>query len=81
MTRELAQEFEWHARDVGIAEEDVKIHWVLELNQDTLSCLDAYVTMCGGDKMAAHLETIHDRLCKCSIYLICLDAGKLEVGS
>ena len=32
------------------------------LNQDTLSFLDAYITMWGGDEMA-QLETIQDRLC------------------
>ena len=61
VAREFAQEFEWHARDVGMAEEDAKVHLVLALNQDTLAHLDAYVTMHGGDKMA-HLETIQDRL-------------------
>ena len=60
-TREFAQEFEWHAQDVGMAEEDSKVHLVLALNQDTLSHLDAYVTMRGSDGMA-HLETIQDRL-------------------
>ena len=42
-------------------EEDAKVHLVLMLNQDTLTCLDAYITMCGSDEMA-HLETIQDRL-------------------
>ena len=59
--REFAREFERHARDAGMAEEDAKVHLVL-LNQDTLACLDANITMRGGDKMA-HLETIQDRLC------------------
>ena len=45
-----------------MAEEDAKVHLVLALNQDTLACLDTYVTMHGGDKMA-RLETIQDRLC------------------
>ena len=45
-----------------MAEEDAKVHLVSALNQDTLARLDAYVTMCGGDKMA-HLETIQDQLC------------------
>ena len=40
-----------------MGEEDTKVHLVLVLNQDTLTCLDAYITMRGGDKMA-HLETI-----------------------
>ena len=61
-TREFAREFEQHARDVGIAKEDAKVHLVLALNQDTLTHLDAYVTMHGGDEMA-HLETIQDQLC------------------
>ena len=61
-TRGFDWEFEWHTQDVGIAEEDAKVHLVLALNQDTLICLDAYVTMCGGDKMA-RLETIQHRLC------------------
>ena len=59
--REFAQEFERHARDVGMAEEDAKVHLVSVLNQDTLARLDAYITMRGGDEMA-HLETIQDRL-------------------
>ena len=44
-----------------MAEEDAKVHLVSALNQDTFAHLDAYVTMCGGDKMA-HLETVQDRL-------------------
>ena len=44
-----------------MAEEDTKAHLVLALTQDTLTHLDAYVTMHGGDKMA-HLETIQDQL-------------------
>ena len=52
MTREFAQEFERHAQDVGMAKEDAKVHLVLALNQDTLTHLDAYITMRGGDKMA-----------------------------
>ena len=32
-------------RDAGMAEEDAKVHLVSALNQDTLACLDAYVTM------------------------------------
>ena len=59
--REFAREFEQRARDVGMAEEDAKVHLVLALNQDTLTHLDAYVTMRGGDEMA-RLETIQDRL-------------------
>ena len=59
--REFAREFERHAWDAGIAEQDAKVHLVSALNQDTLARLDAYVTMRGGDKMA-HLETIQDRL-------------------
>ena len=60
-TREFAQEFEQHTQDVGIAQEDAKVHLVSVLNQDTLTCLDAYVTMLGGDEIA-HLETIQDQL-------------------
>ena len=60
-TREFAWEFEQRARDVGMAEEDAKFHLVLALNQDSLACLDAYVTMHGGDKMA-RLETVQDWL-------------------
>ena len=44
-----------------MAEGDAKVHLVSVLNQHTLSCLDAYITMHGGDKMA-HLETVQDRL-------------------
>ena len=50
-----------------MAEEDTKVHLVLALNQDTLTRLDAYVTMHGGDKMA-HLETVQDRL-RCVPYV------------
>ena len=45
-----------------MAKENAKVHLVLALNQDTLTCLDTYITMHGGDKMA-HLETIQDWLC------------------
>ena len=31
-TREFTQEFEWHAQDVGMAEEDTKVHLVSALN-------------------------------------------------
>ena len=41
----------------------MKVHLVPELNQDTLSHLEAYITMWGGDEMAC-LETIQDRLCR-----------------
>ena len=61
MTKEFAHKFEWCTRDVGITEEEAKVHLVLALNQDTLTRLDAYVTMCGGDKMA-RLETVQNRL-------------------
>ena len=44
-----------------MAEEDAKVHLVSVLNQDTLTCLDAYVTMCGSDKMVC-LEIVQDRL-------------------
>ena len=60
--REFTQEFKRCTRDVGMAEEDTKIIFVLVLNQDTLSRLDAYIAMRGGDDRA-HLETIQDRLC------------------
>ena len=59
--REFAREFEWHARDTGMAKEDAKVHLVSALNQDTLARLDTYVTMRGGDEMA-RLETVQDRL-------------------
>ena len=58
---QFAWEFEQHAQDVGMAKEDAKVHLVLALNQDTLTCLDAYVTMHGGDEMA-RLETVQDWL-------------------
>ena len=57
VAREFTREFERHARDPGMAEEDAKVHLVSELNQDTLAHLDAYITMRRGDEMA-HLETI-----------------------
>ena len=60
-TREFTQEFEWHAHDAGMAEENAKVYLVLALNQHTLAHLDAYITMHGGNKMA-RLETIQDRL-------------------
>ena len=44
-----------------MAEENAKFHLVLALNQDTLTYLDTYVTMHGGDKMA-RLETVQDWL-------------------
>ena len=59
--REFAQEFEWCARDAGMAKENAKVYLVSALNQDTLVRLDAYVTMHGGNEMAC-LETIQDRL-------------------
>ena len=59
--REFAQEFEQYAQDAGMAKEDAKVHLVLVLNQDTLTHLDTYITMHGGDKMA-HLETVQDQL-------------------
>ena len=65
--REFVREFERHARDMGMAEEDAKVHLVSALNQDTLARLDAYVTMCGGDEMA-RLETVQDRL-RCIPYV------------
>ena len=65
--REFTWEFERCARDMGIAEEDAKVHLVSVLNQDTLAHLDAYVTMHGGDEMA-HLETVQDRL-SCVSYI------------
>ena len=49
VAREFSRKFERCAPDVGMAEEDAKVHLVLVLNQDTLAHLDAYVTMCGGD--------------------------------
>ena len=47
---------------MGIAKENAKVDLVSALNQDTLTHLDAYIAMHGGDKMA-HLETIQDQLC------------------
>ena len=38
----LHQGVELQARDMGMAEEDAKVHLVLLVNQDILSCLDAY---------------------------------------
>ena len=61
VTIEFAQEFEQYAQDASMAKEDTKVHLVLALNQDTLTHLDAYITMYGDDKMA-HLETIQERL-------------------
>ena len=61
VTREFTREFKRHARDAGMAKEDAKVHLVSALNQDTLTCLDTYITMHGVDKMA-HLEPVQDRL-------------------
>ena len=61
VTREFAQEFEWRARDAGMAKEDAKVHLVSAIIQDTLTCLATSITMHGGDKMA-HLETVQDWL-------------------
>ena len=60
-TREFAREFSIllsHAHILGIL---LKVNLVSALNQDTLTCLDTYVTMHGGDEMA-RLETIQDQL-------------------
>ena len=59
--RDFAQKFEWHALDAGMVKEDTKVHLVLVLNQDTLSHLDTYVTMHGGNEIVL-LETVQDRL-------------------
>ena len=75
VAREFAREFERHAWDVGMAEEDAKVHLVSALNQDTLACLDAYVTMHGGDKMAC-LENHPGQIAP---HPLCLNAGILEV--
>ena len=73
--REFAREFEWRARDVGMAEEDAKVHLVSVLNQDTLARLDAYVTMRGGDKDGPP----GNRPGQIAPRPLCLDAGILEV--
>ena len=44
-----------------MAEEDIKVHLVLVLKQDTLRHLDMYITMHGSEKMAC-LKTIQERL-------------------
>ena len=46
---DFSKEFERCSQDGDMAEEDAKVHLVLALNQNTLSCLDTYVTMHGGD--------------------------------
>ena len=61
-TREFTREFEQYAQDMCMAKEDAKFHLVSALNQNTFTHLDAYITMCGSNKMA-HLETIQDWLC------------------
>ena len=50
-----------------MAKEDTKDYLVSALNQDTLTRLDAYITMCGSDKMA-RLETVQDQL-RCIPYV------------
>ena len=73
--REFSREFKQCAQDMGIAEENAKVHLVSVLNQDTLTCLDAYITMHGGDEMAQPGD--HPRLAAPGpIYL---DAGIPEV--
>ena len=52
-----------------MAEEDTKVYLVSVLNQETSSCLDAYVTMHGGEEMAS-LKTIQDRLQQVSYFQI-----------
>ena len=47
--KEFAWELEQCTQDSSMAEEDVKVYLVSVLNHDTLNCLDAYVTMWGGD--------------------------------
>ena len=42
-------------------EEDAKVHLVSGLNQNTLTHLDAYINICGGEKMA-YLEIVQDWL-------------------
>ena len=59
--REFTQEFKCCTHDAVMAKVDAKVQLVLALNQDTLSCLDAYVTMRGGEEMA-HLENVQDGL-------------------
>ena len=59
--REFAWEFEQCVRDAGVIKQDAKVHLVSVMNRDTLTRLDTYVTMHGGNEMA-HLETIQDRL-------------------
>ena len=59
--REFVWEFEQCTQDAGMTKEDTKVHLVLVLNQDTLTHLDAYITMHGGDKMAC-LETVQESL-------------------
>ena len=59
-----------------MAEEDTKVHLVSALNQDTLTCLDAYVTMCGGDEMA-RLENPPG---PAALHPLCPDVSVLEVG-
>ena len=44
-----------------MAEEYAKVHLVSALNQNTLTHLDIYITMRGGDEMAC-LETVQDWL-------------------
>ena len=75
-TREFTWEFKRHAQDVGMAKEDAKVHLVSVLNQVTLTHLDAYVTMHGGNKMAC-LET-HPG--PAALSPIRLDIGIPEVG-
>ena len=74
--REFTQKFKDHSQAISMAEENVKVNLVLALNQDTLSHLDAYVTMCSSNKIA-HLETIQEKNMPHPIHL---DAGVFEEG-
>ena len=66
-TRKCAQEFKQCAQDMDIDKKNKKVYLILPLNYYTLSHLDVYATMRGGDKMT-HLETIQDRL-YCILYI------------
>ena len=60
-TREFTWEFKQHAQDLGVGKNDAKVYFISALNQDTLSCLNMYVTMGGGNEKA-YLESVQDGL-------------------
>ena len=64
---------------MGIAEEGTKVHLILAVTKDTLSHLDMYVTMRGGEKMA-YVEAVQDRLSNIPYVQILAYLNQSELG-